>query len=120
MSSLPICVGWKVLVEPKIGKTMTASGIDISATADAEEHLVYCGKIVAIGEAAFTARTKGGINMDEWKVRPQLNDYVIFTPYGGLQIRRVGEKEIPLRLMNDTDIHALIESPEDYYSWIDA
>jgi co-chaperonin GroES (HSP10) len=117
---VPIPLGWKVIVKPKVGKTTTDSGIDISAGKDAEDHLNYIGEIVAVGEAAFSASTKGGIDMAQWEARPQVGDWVMFTPYAGMRIRIAGGDETKvLILMNDTDIHALIEDPNAYYSWID-
>ena len=82
---IPIPMGWKVIIEPKQGKTTSDGGIDVSATRAAQEHLVYMGTILAMGEAAFTAVTKGGINMNEWEVKPQVGDTVIYSPYGGMQ-----------------------------------
>jgi co-chaperonin GroES (HSP10) len=117
-SKIPLPVGWKVIVRPKKGKTTTEGGLDVSATVDAQEHLVYLGEIVAVGEAAFMTKTAGGLNMSEWRVRPQVGDFCIFSPYGGLQIRPSGEKQ-KLLLMNDTDIHAIVDDPDDYYSWVD-
>jgi len=120
MSSVPIALGWKVIVAPKRGKQTTDSGIDISAGADAEEHLNYVGEVIAMGEAAFTAKTKSGIDMSAWKVRPQVGDFVLYTPYSGMRIRRSGEKgENWIILLNDTDIQALIDDPDDYYAWLD-
>lgn len=120
---IPIPVGWKVIIEPVSGKTMTDAGIDVSATVEAQEHLQYLGKLVAVGEAAFKAETKGGINMLEWEVRPQVGDHVLFTPYSGMPIRRVkrsdGKARPTLILMNDTDIHAVVDDPNNYYSWVE-
>ena len=118
-SSYPIPLGWKVLIEPQRGKEESEVGIDLSATVDAQEHLVYVGTVLAVGESAFSARTSGGIHMDEWKVRPQAGDHVLFQPYTGMRIRRSGDEGRFLLLMNDTDIQAVIDSPDDYYSWID-
>lgn len=118
MSNVPMCVGWKVIVKPKEGKTETAGGIDISETVAAQSHLVYLGEIIDMGEAAFKTRTAGGLDMNEWKVRPQVGDHVIFSPYSGLRIRRSGEVW-PILLMNDTDIHAIVDDPDDYYSYLD-
>jgi co-chaperonin GroES (HSP10) len=115
---LPIPVGWKVIVRPRSAKTMSDGGIDVSATEDAQEHLVYMGELVAVGEAAFTSRTAGGLDMAAWKARPEVGDTVFFAPYGGLQIRQRGEKK-PLRLLNDTDILGIAGDPDMYYSWID-
>lgn len=119
MSTIPIAVGWKVIVKPKAGKQVSDGGIDLEATVDAQEHLVYLGELVEVGEAAFLTKTTGGLDMSQWKVRPAVGDNVIFAPYGGLRIRVRGEKN-PLILMNDTDIQAIIDDPDAYYSWIDA
>ena len=118
-NEIPLVMGWKVIVRPKSAKEMSEGGIVIEAAADAEEHLVYVGQIVAIGEAAYKARTQGGIDMSKWKRVPVVDDWVIFSPYGGLNIRQRGEKK-PLRLMNDTDIHAIVNDPDAYFAWIDA
>lgn len=119
MSNLPICVGWKVIVKPRAGKSETDSGIDMSVTVAAQEHLVYLGELIAVGEAAFMTKTAGGLDMSQWTVRPQVGDYVIFAPYGGQRIYQVGEKT-PIILMNDTNIHAVIDDPDEYYVWVDA
>ena len=120
MSNVPIALGWKVIIRPKQGMTMSAGGIDVSAAAEAEAHLSYIGQVLAVGEAAFTARTKSGIDMSAWKVRPQVDDWIIHTPYAGMRLRRTGEEgERWLVLMNDTDIQAIIDDPGDYYSWVD-
>jgi co-chaperonin GroES (HSP10) len=119
--AVPIPLGWKVILMPKQGKTMSEGGIDVSAASDAEEHLNYIGQILDMGEAAFTARTKSGIDMSAWEARPQIGDFVIYTPYSGMRIRRTGESEESyILLLNDTDIQALIDSPDSYYSWINA
>lgn len=120
---VPIPVGWRIIVEPMHGKKESEAGIDLSASMDAQEHLQYIGKVVAVGEAAFSATTKGGINMSEWTKKPQKGDYVIYPPYGGVRIRRTEKdgKERPILIaMNDTDIIAIIDDPTKYYSWVDA
>jgi co-chaperonin GroES (HSP10) len=116
---IPVAIGWKVVVRPLDGKTTSKGGVDISATVDAQEHLNYIGEVVAIGEAAFKSRTQGGLDMSAWQAVPQIGDYVLYPPYAGMKISRAGERK-PLRLMNDTDIVALIGNPDDYYSWVDA
>ena len=117
----PIALGWKVVIRPKEGKQFSAGGIDMSAAAEAEAHLSYIGQVLVLGEAAFTARTKSGIDMSQWKVRPQVGDWVIHTPYAGMRIRRSGapKSERWVVLMNDTDIQCIIDDPDDFYSWVD-
>ncbi len=50
-SEVPIPIGWRVIIAPKQAKDMSSGGIDISASVDAEQHLIYIGQIVAMGEA---------------------------------------------------------------------
>ena len=119
MSEIPVPIGWKVIVKPKDGKLTSDAGIDLTATMDAQEHLTYIGELVAVGESAFTTSTKGGIDMSKWRARPQVGDFVVYPPYAGQQIRQAGESR-PLRLMNDTDIMALISDPDAFYAWVDA
>lgn len=119
--AVPMALGWKVVVLPRKGKTESAGGIDISAAADSEAHLNYIGEIIDMGEAAFMARTKSGIDMSAWKRRPEIGDFVIYTPYAGMRIRRSGDGPLEwIILMNDTDIQAIIDDPYGYYSWIDS
>jgi len=120
--AVPIALGWKVIIKPKEGKQLSAGGIDITATQDAESHLSYIGQVIALGEAALTARTKSGIDMSQWKVRPQVGDWVIHTPYAGMRIRRTGapKTEKWVVLMNDTDLQCIIDDPNEYFAWVDA
>ena len=76
----PIALGWKVIIKPKEGKQFSAGGIDMSAAAEAEAHLSYIGQVLVLGEAAFTARTKSGIDMSKWLVRPQVGDLGTAAP----------------------------------------
>ena len=119
---IPIAVGWRVIVEKVPGKRVSDGGIALDATIHAQQHLMYMAKVVSIGEAAFKARTKGGIDMNEWVRVPQVGDYVIVPAYGGQPVRRTEKdgKERPLlTILNDTDIIAIIEDPSYYYSWVD-
>lgn len=115
---IPLPIGWKVIVRPKTAKQYSDSGLDLSATEAAQEHLVYMGELIAVGESAFTSRTAGGIDMNTWKVKPQVGDFVLFAPYGGFKIRQRGEKT-NLILFNDTDIQGIIADPDNFYTWID-
>ncbi len=117
-AEIPIPLGWKVIVRPKKAKQYSEEGIDLSATEDAQEHLVYLGELLAVGESAYTSRTVGGIDMKEWKVRPRVGDFVLFAPYGGMKIRQRGEKT-NLILFNDTDIQGIVSDPDNYFTWID-
>ena len=76
-NEVPMVLGWKVVVRPKEGKQTSEAGLDLSATTDSQEHLTYLGELLAVGESAWTSRTQGGIDMSQWRVRPQVGDFVI-------------------------------------------
>ena len=119
---IPVPVGWRVIVEMCTGKGVSDGGIDLSATLEAQNHLMYLAQIKAVGEAAFGATTKGGIDMTKWSATPEVGDYVIVPAYGGQPIRRrkKGDKDRPLlKILNDTDVIAIVSDPADYYSWVD-
>jgi len=120
-------VGWRYLIEPKRPKTQSKGGIVlVPETQEAEAHLRYIGKVLAVGEAAHQTRTTGGIDMANFVVRPEVGSWVLFSPYGGFQIRkRVEDDDDPgiLLVVKDTDIHGVFNSFEDtenFWSWVAA
>jgi co-chaperonin GroES (HSP10) len=115
---LPVPLGWKVLVRPKQAPKQSSGGIVFAnETTEAEQSLVYVGQILAMGDAAFTATTQGGIKLDRMR-RPKVGDWVVFAPFAGQKMRVKGDESL-LILMNDTELQGIIENPEDYYAWID-
>lgn len=122
---IPIPIGWKVIIQPKAPKEETVGGIVIAKdTQEAEKHLIYIGQIIAMGEACFMTKTTGGLDMSQWAVRPQVGDWAVYSPYAGIRIRQAGRNEDQssehfLLLMNDTDIHAIVDDPANYYGWVD-
>ncbi len=125
-SEVPIPIGWRVIIAPKQAKDMSSGGIDISASVDAEQHLIYIGQIVAMGEACFTTKTPGGIDLGKFAVKPQVGDWVIYPPYGGIRIRQSGagggsdDEPKYLLLFKDSDLQCIIEDPDNFYSWLDS
>ena len=115
---LPIPMGWKVLVRPKQAPKQSAGGIVFAEeTTEAEQSLVYVGQILALGDAAFTAVTQGGVKLSHMR-RPKVGDWVIFAPFAGQKMRVRGDDSL-LILMNDTELQGIIENPDDYYAWVD-
>jgi co-chaperonin GroES (HSP10) len=115
---LPIPLGWKVLVRPKQAPKQSKGGIIFdSKTTEAEQSMVYVGQILAMGDAAFTAKTQGGVSLSHIR-RPQVGSWVIFAPFAGQKMRVKGDDSL-LILMNDTELQGVIENPDDYYAWIE-
>lgn len=115
---LPIPMGWKVLVRPKQAPKQSTGGIVYaSETTNAEQALVYVGQVLALGDAAFTATTQGGVKLSHMR-KPKVGDWVIYAPFAGQKIRVKGDDSL-LVLMNDTELQGIIENPEAYYAWVD-
>lgn len=115
---LPVPMGWKVLVRPKQAPKQSSGGIVFaSETTEAEQSLVYVGQVLALGDAAFTAKTQGGVLLSHIR-KPKVGDWVIYAPFAGQKIRVKGDDSL-LILMNDTELQGIIENPEDYYAWVD-
>ena len=118
--TLPVPLGWKILVRPKQPKKMSTGGIAMPGeVTDAEQAMTYVGQVEAIGEAAFMATTQGGINMTAFKVKPKVGDWIVYAPFAGQKMRMKGDDTI-LILMNDTEVQAVIDEPDSFWSWIDA
>lgn len=117
---LPRPMGWKLLVKPKRAKKVSAGGlILVDETSEAEEAMIYIGKVLAIGEAAFKTKTQGGIDLSTWDFVPEVGDWVVYAPFAGQKMRVKGDDSIIL-LLNDTEIQGLVDNPDEYWSWLDA
>jgi co-chaperonin GroES (HSP10) len=115
---LPVPLGWKVLVRPKQAPKQSKGGILFDTkTTESEQALVYVGQILAMGDAAFTAKTQGGVSLAHIR-RPQVGSWVIFAPFAGQKMRVKGDDSL-LILMNDTELQGIIENPDDYYAWVE-
>lgn len=116
---LPVPIGWKVLIRPRQAPKESKGGIIFDTkTTEAEQSMVYVGEILAMGDAAFTAVTQGGVKLSHMR-RPRVGDWVVFAPFAGQKLRVKGDESL-LILMNDTELQGIIENPEDYYSWVEA
>jgi co-chaperonin GroES (HSP10) len=116
---LPVPLGWKVLVRPKQAPKMSLGGIVLAdETSKAEEAMTYVGQILAMGDAAFTATTQGGVRLSHIR-KPKVGDWVVYAPFAGQKMRVRGDDSL-LVLMNDTELQAVIDEPGGFYSWIDA
>lgn len=118
---IPTVIGWKILMRPKRMKELTDWGFELSEGMQLQEaYAGYVSQILSIGEGCFQARDQGGVDMSKWEIKPQVGDWVIHTPYSGYRIRVRGMDEMDyLIVMDDTEIHCIVNNPEDYYGVID-
>lgn len=102
---LPKPILWRLLVMPIKPKEVSKGGIVIpTAAQDAQGHLNYIGKIVAMGALAFKSEKYEGETGF-----PKLGDYVLYSRYAGQQMKYRGTK---LLIVNDDEILGRVPNPE--------
>jgi len=104
---LPEPSGWRILILPYRGKGKTAGGIYIpDAAVDREALATVCGYVVKVGPLAYQDKEKFG-DSEPWCKE---GDWVIFGRYAGSRFKIEGGE---VRLLNDDEILATINNPED-------
>jgi|TARA_R110002020_G_scaffold91650_1_gene222554 co-chaperonin GroES (HSP10) len=108
LEKLPQPTGWRVLILPYRGKGKTEGGLFIpDATVDREALTTVCGYVLKVGPLAYQDTTKFGLLQEPWCKE---NDWVIFGRYAGSRFKIDGGE---VRLLNDDEILAKIQNPED-------
>ena len=109
---LPSPTGYRILLVPYTQPNKSKGGILLAdQTLKSEELSTTIGYIVEIGPDAY----KDPLKYPEgpWCKK---GDYVLFGRYAGARITMQGSNDdnLPLRLLNDDEILAVIDNPEDY------
>ena len=106
-SKLPNPTGWRILVLPFKMKEKTKGGIHITETTlERQQVASTCGLVLAMGPNCYD---KGKFPEGPWCKK---GDWVIFARYAGSRIQIDGGE---VRLLNDDEVLAKIENPEDIY-----
>ena len=106
-SKLPEPTGWRLLVLPFKMKEKTKGGIIMSdITIEKQQVASQCGLVVALGEQCYD---KERYPEGPWCKK---GDWVVFARYAGSRIQIDGGE---VRLLNDDEILATIENPEDIF-----
>lgn len=104
---LPQPTGWRVLILPYKGRKKTEGGIIMpDQVADREALATVCGYVLRTGPEAYRDYSKFGAS-GPWCKQ---GDWVIFGRYAGARFKIEGGE---VRLLNDDEILARIQSPED-------
>lgn len=99
---------WRVIVCPVRPKEKTAGGILLpQQVQDTQKYLQHCGRLVAVGEAAFKAKKLGNYAPPE--VVPRIGDWVVYGRAAGQGMLYRG---VRLLLLNDDEILTIIRDPE--------
>ena len=106
-SKLPEPTGWRLLVLPFKMKEKTKGGIIMSdVTIERQQVASQCGLVVALGDQCYD---KERYPEGPWCKK---GDWVVFARYAGSRIQIDGGE---VRLLNDDEILATIENPEDIF-----
>ena len=106
LEQLPSPTGYRILILPFSQKAMTKGGIALAESYVEKERLsTNVGYVVSLGPDAYKDKNK--FPNGAWC---QEKDWVIFGRYAGARIKIEGGD---LRLLNDDEILAVINNPED-------
>ena len=104
-AKLPTPTGWRILVLPFKMKDKTKGGIHITeSTLERQQVASTCGLVLAMGPNCYD---KGKFPEGPWCKK---GDWVMFARYAGSRIQIDGGE---VRLLNDDEVLATIENPED-------
>ena len=105
-AKIPKPTGWRILVLPFKMKDKTKGGIVFAETTLEKQQVAsQCGLVLAMGSQCY--KDKERYPEGPWC---KVNDWVMFARYAGSRIKIDGGE---IRLLNDDEILATIDSPED-------
>ena len=103
---IPKPTGWRLLVLPFKMKEKTKGGLHLAeANLEKQQVASQCGLVLAMGPDC--CRDKERYPEGPWC---KVNDWVMFARYAGSRIKIDGGE---IRLLNDDEVLATIDSPED-------
>jgi|TARA_R110000772_G_scaffold6998_2_gene24150 co-chaperonin GroES (HSP10) len=103
---LPSPTGWRMLILPYRGKGQTGGGIFLpDSIVDRESVATVCGYVLKVGPLAYADKKK--FPTGSWCKE---KDWVIFGRYAGARFKIDGGE---VRILNDDEVIAVIQDPED-------
>ena len=103
---LPKPTGWRIIVLPfKMGDKTKGGVVLHEATVERQQVASQCGLVLAMGPACYSDKER--YPHGPWC---KVNDWVVFARYAGSRIHIEGGE---IRLLNDDEILATVQDPED-------
>jgi len=103
---LPSPTGWRLLILPYRGQGRTGGGIlRPDAVVDRESVATVCGYVLKVGPLAYEDKKK--FPSGAWCKE---KDWIIFGRYAGARFKIDGGE---VRILNDDEVIAVIQDPED-------
>ena len=107
-NKLPQPTGWRMLVLPFKMKEKTKGGLILAdAALERQQVASQCGLVLRMGPDCYKDKEK--FPEGPWCKK---GDWIIFARYAGSRIQIDGGE---VRLLNDDEVLATIENPEDIY-----
>ena len=107
-AKLPIPTGWRLLILPFKHKEKTKGGILITDNVlERAQVASTCGLVLSVGPHAYGDKER--YPEGPWCKK---GDWVIFARYAGSRIKIDGGE---VRLLNDDEVLATVENPEDIF-----
>jgi len=108
LDRLPSPTGWRLLVLPYAGPKKTKGGIILTdTTSETIQMTTVCAYVLKVGDLAYKDKEK--FPDGPWC---QKGDWVIFGRYAGSRFKIDGGE---VRILNDDEIIAKIQNPEDIH-----
>ena len=108
---MPSPTGWRILILPYKGKKQTKGGLHLpDEHVDREALATVCGLVLKVGPLAYKDASKFDYTIGHSRAWCKQGDWVIFGRYAGARFRIDGGE---VRLLNDDEILATIDNPED-------
>ena len=106
MDRIPKPTGWRIVILPYRGTNKSKGGIALAdQTIERQQLTTTCGYVLKIGPLAYADTTK--VPHGAWCKE---GDWIIFGRYAGARMNIDGGE---IRILNDDEILAIIEDPED-------
>jgi len=105
-AKLPQPTGWRLLVLPFKMNEKTKGGVIINeSTLERQQVASQCGNVLAMGSECY--KDKERYPTGPWC---KVGDWVVFARYAGSRINIEGGE---VRLLNEDEVLAIVEDPED-------
>lgn len=106
LDRIPRPTGWRIIILPYRGAGKSKGGIVLAdQTREKQQVTTVCGYVLAVGDLAY--KDEGKFPNGPWCAK---GDWVIFGRYAGARIGLDGGE---IRILNDDEILARINDPED-------
>lgn len=106
LDRIPKPTGWRIIILPYRGAEKSKGGIVIAEqTRQREQVATVCGYVLAVGPLAYA--DEGKFPTGPWCKK---GDWIVFGRYAGARLPIDGGE---IRIINDDEVLATIQNPED-------